>query len=195
MLCCESASESSLWKRSTRRARAAVGMVRSTWSMLCTCRDSPKIRRAFTQAVSVKMDCCTEIGSVKATSSDAAARRLSTAIAVCTRGADECVSSLRVDACAGRSCTNFANGSHPVGRQSDTEDVADSKNCSMIWACILLFICFKMSVGVGLSGTDPAMEKSGCCKVRGLVPVIRACVRGVPDRSAVVGFHRSSSCQ
>ena len=64
------------------RARAAAGIVLSTWSVLCTCRDSAKIRRALTHAVSVKMDCCTEIRSLKVASFDAAARRLSTVIAV-----------------------------------------------------------------------------------------------------------------
>ena len=97
-----------------RRARAAVGVVRSTFPMLCTCLDSAKMRRAFTQAVSVKADCFTEIGTVKVASSDAAARRLSIAIAVCTLDADECVSSLRFAECADRSCKNFMNGPHPA---------------------------------------------------------------------------------
>ena len=100
--------------------------------MLCTCRDSAKMRRALTHAASAKMDCCTEIGSVKVASSDAAARRLSTVIAVCTRDAEECVSSRLFDACADLSWTNLANRPHPVGRHSAADEVADSKNCSMI---------------------------------------------------------------
>ena len=146
--CCVSASESSGWKRPMRRARAAAGMVRSTLSMLGTCLDSAKMRSAFTHAVSVNMACCTETGTVKVASSDAAARRLSIAIDVCTLDAEECVSSLRCAECADLSCTNFMNGSHPVGRQSAIDDVADNRNCSMIWACMLLSICFNTSVGV-----------------------------------------------
>ena len=127
--------------------------------MLGTCLDSAKTRRALTQAASVKTDCCTEIGTVKVASSDAAARRLSIVIAVWTLDADECDSSLRCAECADRSCTNFMNGSQPVGKQSATDVVADSRNCSTSCACMLPVIRRKTSVGVGLSGTEPAMEK------------------------------------
>ena len=151
------------------------------------------MRRAFTQAVSVKTDCCTEIGSVKVASSDAAARRLSIVIAVCTLGADECVSSLRFAECEDRSCTNFmkrvASRRQAIGhgRRRRLQELLDELGVHITVHLL------QTSVGVGLSGTDPAMEKSSCCRVRGLVPVIRACVRGVPDRPAVVGVHRSSS--